>query len=44
MVITMDQISNDDDDDENDDDCDSSTTSSSEFALWYKGFYDVERS
>ena len=45
MVIKMAQISNDaDDDDENDDDCDSSTTSSSEFALWYKGYYDVERS
>ena len=40
----MDQISKGDDDDENDVDCDSSTTSSSEFALWYKGYYDVERS
>ena len=45
MVIKMAQISNDDDDDdEDDDDCDSSTTSSLEFALWYKGYYDVERS
>ena len=48
MVIRMAQISDDDDDDdddvENDDDSDSSTSFSLEFALWYKGYYEVGRS